>query len=77
MTAANTGATPAQIIDIFEVVPGTPVATIREPVCWRDVPGGKKSPRVEYYRCTGCTATSCPGAGRGSDDGNAGIRRKK
>lgn len=51
MTGANTGKKPARFFDIFDVSPGAPPPmTVREPVCFRERPGGKK---VEYYRCEG------------------------
>jgi hypothetical protein len=49
MTSANTGRKPAVLFDIFDVPPGEPTETLREPVCWREVRGGQ----VEYYRCGG------------------------
>ena len=50
MAAANTGTKAAITFDIFDVPLGENIVTVREPVCWRELRGGK-NPKVEYYRC--------------------------
>ncbi len=50
MTGVNTGKTVAEIYDIYDLPLGAPAATWREPVCFRNITGGR-IPKVEYYRC--------------------------